>query len=140
MASNNADIIRVLKENDIRPSYTRIRILEYLKMKKTHPPAEEIYNALVGEIPTLSRTTVYNTLSLLDEKGVIRGVTIEDNEKRFDFDTTDHGHFKCSLCGKIFDFSVDICSISSPDLFGFKTEEKNVYFKGICNDCLDKNK
>jgi len=61
----------------IRPSYPRIRVLDYLVTMKTHPTAEEVFSHLVKEMPTLSRTTVYNTLNLLVGAGLARTLTIE---------------------------------------------------------------
>ena len=47
-----------LKSHDIKPSYQRIKIFEYLVEHKNHPTVDMIYKALVDEIPTLSKTTV----------------------------------------------------------------------------------
>ncbi|MCG8501875.1 MAG: transcriptional repressor, partial [Firmicutes bacterium] len=69
-----------LKEYDIKPSYQRIKIFEYLRNTKSHPTVDEIFKEIVQEIPTLSKTTVYNTLSLFIEKGIVTVITIEENE------------------------------------------------------------
>ena len=136
--SNNS--IKLLKEKKIRPSYTRIRILEYLINHKTHPTVEEIYSRLITDIPTLSRTTIYNTLSLLAGNGILKAITTEENEKRYDGNVNDHGHIKCASCGRIFDFMVDMNCIASHDLKGFEITEKNVFFMGTCPDCIKKTK
>ena len=81
-----------LREHGIKPSLQRIRIFSYLIHTEEHPTADTIYSALVNEIPTLSKTTVYNTLKLFQEKGVAVVVNIENNEVRFDADTSFHGH------------------------------------------------
>ena len=120
--------IEVLKQNNIKPSYARIKILEYILRYKTHPAAEEIYSELIQENPTLSRTTVYNTLSLLSENSVLNPMNVEENEKRYDGNTSEHGHFRCINCDKIFDFSVNIEELDPKDLKGFKTEKKNIHF------------
>ena len=52
---------RLLKYS-IKPSMQRIAIMEYLMEHRTHPSADEIYTALSPSMPTLSKTTVYNTL------------------------------------------------------------------------------
>ena len=56
-----------LKSKSIRPSLQRIRILEYLIKNRNHPTVEMIYNELLCEMPTLSKTTIYNTLKLFVE-------------------------------------------------------------------------
>jgi Fur family peroxide stress response transcriptional regulator len=136
MYDPDSNVVEILQKNNIKPSYARIRIFEYLTVKNSHPTVDEIYNALAKDIPTLSKTTVYNTLDLFIEKGLARIINIEENETRYDAIMSNHGHFKCESCGKIYDFNVDIDSLKSADLNNFKINDKNVYFKGICPRCL----
>ena len=131
-------LAKILTEKNIKPSYQRIRILEYLMTKKNHPTVDRIYNDLLKEIPTLSKATVYNTLDLFKKGNLAKVVTIEDNETRFDARASDHGHFKCESCGCIFDFEIDIDSFLIDSLEQFKINEKNVYFNGICPKCIEK--
>jgi len=126
----------MLIEKNIKPSYQRIRILEYLMIKKNHPTVDRIYNDLLKEIPILSKATVYNTLDLLKKENLARVVTIEDNETRYDAAVSNHGHFKCESCDSIFDFEIDIDSFLTDSLKHFKINEKNVYFHGTCPRCL----
>ena len=88
------------------------------------------------EIPTLSKTTVYNTLKKLVEEDLVRVITIEGNETRYDINTEDHGHFKCENCKAIFDFNVNMNTLLVKGLEDFKISNKNVYFKGFCPNCL----
>lgn len=97
---------------------------------------DRIFTDLQKDIPTLSKTTVYNTLWILVEAGLVRVITIEDNETRYDIEVENHGHFKCESCGTIYDFRIDINSLNPGDLNNFKISDKNVYFKGICPRCL----
>lgn len=62
----------------IKPSVQRIAIMDYLLNHKTHPCIDEIYTALCKEIPTLSKTTVYNTLKLFVEHGAAKMLTIDE--------------------------------------------------------------
>ncbi|PLX17455.1 MAG: transcriptional repressor [Candidatus Muiribacterium halophilum] len=122
-----------LRAKDIRPSYQRKRILEYLWETKSHPTADDIYQKLHPEIPTLSRTTVYNTLRLFEKHNIIQSVVIESNEMRFDGDVSTHGHFKCLDCQKVLDIPVK-------DKFKFDLKdsivmETHIYFRGICPAC-----
>ena len=57
-----------LVERGIRPSVQRIAIMDYLIKHPTHPTIDEVYQSLCENVPTLSRTTVYNTLRMLSEK------------------------------------------------------------------------
>lgn len=125
-----------LKKRKIRPSYQRIKVLEYLNKNQCHPTVEQIFKDLQREIPTLSKTTIYNTLNLFLENGLIRAVNIEEHETRYDIITEKHGHFKCENCGKIMNFRIDFDSLKAEELNGFKISDKSVYFKGICPGCL----
>ena len=127
-----------LKSNEIKPSYHRIKIFKYLIEKKNHPTVDMIYKELQGELPTLSKTTVYNTLKLFLEKKLVMVVTIEENEARYDADTSIHGHLKCEKCGKVYDFEIDMDKLEVSNLEEFQINEKQVYFKGICKECLEK--
>ncbi|WP_297597736.1 Fur family transcriptional regulator [uncultured Cetobacterium sp.] len=127
-----------LKIHDIKPSYQRMKIFQYLLENRTHPTVDEIYKSLSKEIPTLSKTTVYNTLSLFIEKGIARVITIEENETRYDADMDVHGHFKCVECKKVYDVPVKIDQILIDGMEDFKINEYHVYFKGICSKCQNK--
>lgn len=130
------DIGDYLKKNGIKPSLQRLKIYQYLVDHKNHPNVDTIYQELVNEIPTLSKTTVYNTLNLFIEKGIVRIVTIEDNEVKYDADISLHGHFKCVSCGEIYDFEINNPQINEESLTDFKINEKHVYYKGKCKKCL----
>ncbi|MBN2899663.1 MAG: transcriptional repressor [Clostridia bacterium] len=127
-----------LKSNDIKPSYQRMRIFEYLLGSKDHPTVDMIYKELIGEIPTLSKTTVYNTLNLFVEHGIVSRITIEENETRYDADTAVHGHFKCEKCEKVLDFVTDLSVLNIQDIKEFQINQQHLYFRGICSDCLKK--
>ena len=133
------DIGIYLREHGIKPSLQRIKIYEYLVNNKNHPNVDRIYNDLAKEIPTLSKTTIYNTLNLFIEKKIATVITIEENEVKYDADTSFHGHFKCNNCGKIYDFDVEVKSEDQDKLKGFLISDKQVYYRGICKNCVDNN-
>lgn len=122
-----------LKEHSIMPSYQRMKIFEYLLKYKNHPTVDMIYQKLGKEIPSLSKTTVYNTLKLFIENKIVQLVTIEENETRYDADTSVHGHFKCEKCGKVYDFDIDSLKISKAIFKNVEIKEQHVYLKGVCN-------
>ena len=123
-----------LREHGIKPSHHRLRVLEYMLENRNHPSAEVIYQALVKEIPTLSKTTVYNTVELFLEKGVVQPIMILHNELRYDADTSFHGHFLCRKCGRIVDFFYDDEDVL-PVPEGFIIEESHAYYRGVCPEC-----
>lgn len=125
-----------LKKNNIRLTHQRLKVLEYLFNSDKHPTVEQIYKDIKQEVPSLSKTTIYNTLNYLAELKLIKVVAIDDNEAHFDAVTEAHGHFKCDSCGKIYDFDIDMDSCHIEKLDNFEINEKVVYFKGICPRCL----
>jgi Fur family transcriptional regulator, peroxide stress response regulator len=130
------DLSAKLTKNQIRPSIQRIKVLEYLANNRGHPTVDQIYKDLQGEIPTISKTTIYNTLDLFLATGLVQELTIDDLEARYDIITEPHGHLKCNQCGTIFNFTIAVESLPVEELTGFRITDRNVYFKGVCPKCL----
>jgi Fe2+ or Zn2+ uptake regulation protein len=128
-----------LEEEGIQPSYHRLKILEYMMNHRTHPTVDIIYKNLSKEIPTLSKTTVYNTLKLFVAKGIVQELTIEEKEVRYDADTKPHAHFKCIECGNVYDIALESSIFDTETIEGHKVIECHVYLKGFCKDCFLKN-
>lgn len=126
------DVAVFLRVHEIKPSLQRVKIYEFLANSVEHPNVDTIYRNLAGEIPTLSKTTVYNTLNLFIDKGIVNVVTIEENECRYDADISLHGHFKCQECGELYDVEVETVKVKS----GHKVVNQDVYLRGICESCL----
>jgi Fe2+ or Zn2+ uptake regulation protein len=103
---------------------------------KTHPTADEIYLALHPVIPTLSKTTVYNTLKLLVEHGAVLNLSVDEKNARYDGVTKDHAHFKCLTCGAILDIGVRPSeAIYVKNIGDLKITEAQLMYKGYCSNC-----
>ena len=124
---------------NIRPTYQRIKILEFLDHNLIHPTIDEIYNSLYPEIPTLSKTTVYNTLKSFTEKNLVKELNVDNTEVRYDIKTGFHGHFLCKKCNKVYDFEFDTDEdLPVPNgIDDFNVETKNVIYLGTCKDCQE---
>jgi Fur family transcriptional regulator, peroxide stress response regulator len=129
------EIGQKLQRCGIRASHQRILIYEYLQNHRTHPTVDTIYSEMSKAMPSLSRTTVYNTLKAFARHGLVSTITIEENENRYDIDTSDHGHFKCSDCGGLYDFDVSNENLRVSGLNGFRTKQRHIYFRGTCDRC-----
>lgn len=126
-----------LQENGIKPSLQRIALMDYLLSHRTHPSVDEIYNDLYPSIPTLSKTTVYNTMKLFVAKGVALMIEIDEKNARFDGYVHHHAHFICQHCGAIFDIDVtENATLNVPN--GFSKNEVQIYVKGVCQKCNNK--
>lgn len=109
---------------------------------RIHPTVNDIYAALIHDIPTLSKATVYNTMNLFNDNGLIDVIPIEGHEARFDIrPMTPHAHFKCDACQKVFDVEVVIPnSVLNDKLNGSKILTQNINFTGICSHCLKEDR
>jgi Fe2+ or Zn2+ uptake regulation protein len=126
-----------LTAKGLKPTYQRLTILEYLETHvDTHPTVETIYEALVKRIPTMSMTTIYNTLNTYIEKNLVSAVTITGTELRYDSITVPHHHFLCKKCGTIFDVEVKCPIIDKNHVNGHQIDEFHGYLKGTCRECL----
>jgi len=132
------NIANHLNANNIKPSVQRIKIFEYLYNNKNHPTVDNIYCELADEIPTLSKTTVYNTLKLFIENGITSALTIDGNETRYDAIMKEHAHFKCNECGHIYDVEINDLKLRNSQLAGFEIGETNIHLIGKCKKCLTK--
>ncbi len=128
-----------LEEVGIKPSVQRMAILGYLLTHFTHPTVDEIYADLSPSIPTLSKTTVYNTLKLFTQADVVLGLNIDDKNQRFDGNTTPHAHFICNQCGAVEDVFIDNQNIFLlPAVESLSIEQVDISYKGLCAQCKAK--
>ncbi|MDR2119338.1 MAG: transcriptional repressor [Tannerella sp.] len=125
--------------HDIKPSVQRLGIMEYLLSHRTHPTADEVYWDLQPSIPTLSKTTVYNTMKLFVEQGVAIQIDIDERNARFDGVVEAHAHFYCKKCGCIIDLPLPQISWMMSETYGFTVDETCVNLKGICEECKKKS-
>ena len=133
------ELVSELEKYGIKASVQRMAIMHYLLTHRTHPTVDEIFTALAPKYPTLSRTTVYNTLKLFVEHGATQMLTIDEKVTCFDGDVTPHAHFLCRRCGRILD--IPLQNIGGEDFShmtvdGNQVAEIHQYYKGICKMCL----
>ena len=130
--------VKLLKENSIKITPQRLEILRYLDDHRMHPTANQIFTDLKEKNPSLSKTTVYNSVEILMNHGLIQSITISGSELRYDFKHGMHHHFLCKKCGRITDIDVECANIGKMLECGHEVEEVHGYFKGICKKCLKK--
>ncbi len=134
---NGKEAYNRLVECGIRPSVQRLAIMDYLMNHPIHPTIDDVYNGLCKQIPTLSKTTVYNTLRMLSEKKAAQMITIDEHRVCYDGNTDGHVHFFCKRCGKV----IDLMDEKAPRLEhsivvdGNIVDEEQLYYKGICAEC-----
>jgi Fur family peroxide stress response transcriptional regulator len=126
-----------LKERGVLMTIQRSAVLEFLQDNTQHPTAEEIHKALSEIYPALSRATIYNTLDLFKQHGLVQEITIERNKAHYDYKTEPHHHFLCRHCGRIYDVDIKKIPWEKKDwLNGHRIEEVWLYIIGTCAACL----
>ena len=132
--------VTLLKDHAIKITSQRLEILKYLDEHHTHPDVEEIYSELKKKHPSLSRTTVYNSLEILKRNKIIQTLTISGSEIRYDKESTLHHHFLCKECGAILDIAIECPNMNRSVAGGHHVEEVHGYFKGVCKTCSKKGR
>lgn len=130
-------IAEKLSNAGVRPSLARIHVYNYIKNSKNHPTVDIIYTNLVDIIPTLSKTTVYNTLNVFMEADLVKSLNLYENEKRYDIIDDNHSHFLCEKCSNIYDIPYEDSNLLPEGYEKFKIKEKQILLKGICEGCLE---
>lgn len=133
-------IQKILEEHKIKPTFERLSILEYLTVLGEHPAATGIFKAMREKIPTISKTTVYNTLKILLKKGIICSFSVPGREDHYDLNTDSHYHLYCKVCHQIYNLELDCPVLNKGTIEGHKVENFNGYFTGVCERCLKKKK
>jgi len=129
---------KILIEHGIKPSLQRVAILNYLIENKNHPNIDKIFNETLPFIPTLSKTTVYNTVKSFVEKGFVTSFLDQDNTVVYDLMLEPHVHFQCIECKEIYDCVLDGDTCKLEVIDGHRIIKKSVVFMGICKKCLAK--
>ncbi len=116
-------------------SKKRQLILDTIKSTDTHPGARWVYETLKEEIPDLSLGTVYRNIALFKDEGLVVTVTNLDGEERIDGDTSEHAHFVCRECKRVYDiYDKNVTALSCP-LENFETEHLALTYFGRCSAC-----
>jgi Fe2+ or Zn2+ uptake regulation protein len=121
----------ILEEHGINPSAHRVAVAQYVLHTDRHPSAEEVWTRVKKSFPLVSRATVYNTLNLFVEKGLLRQFFLTEGRVVFDPKTDDHHHFIDEDSGTIHDVPWDAVKVSRiSKLRGFEVREYQVVMRG----------
>lgn len=132
-----------LKENNLRATPERLKILDEVMKGSGHFDADELYTRLRTKGVKVSRATVYNTLDVLLECGLISKYRFGENHSRYEkaFGRPRHDHLICLSCGDIIEFVSDrlikiqeeVCKEKN-----FKAQNATLQIFGICSKCQKK--
>ena len=121
----------------------RVVIYEELIRTDEHPSAEMLCRKVRRRLSNVSLDTVNRALLTFSEVGAAFIVPGSGDVRRFDGGLSDHQHFRCIKCKRIIDFHHEpFDAIETPDEIAekFTVLRKTVYFEGICNFCVEKQR
>jgi Fur family transcriptional regulator, stress-responsive regulator len=132
------DLIALLRARGQRVTPQRLVIHRILRERDRHLTADEVGEAVKRDLPGTSKPTVYATLDLLAELGVVRRVHAGAGPTLYDSRTDNHHHRVCRRCGKVEDFDPrgDLSPvIDGARRAGFHPEQVDVVVSGVCRSC-----
>ncbi|MHA1569475.1 MAG: Fur family transcriptional regulator [Alphaproteobacteria bacterium] len=129
---------QVCRKAGVKLTHQRIEIFREVAQTGDHPDAEAVYRGVRKRIPTVSLDTVYRTLWMLNDFGLINTLGPSRERTRFDANLKNHHHFVCTRCGLTQDFYSDEFDRMRPPKslkeFG-KVESTHVEVRGVCRQC-----
>jgi Fur family peroxide stress response transcriptional regulator len=130
-------LISGLRDKGYKLTSQRLEIIRQLARDTTHPGARDILRKARKIVPRISLSTVYYTLEMMKNEGLIRELEYYDMDNRYDINVSDHINLVCTKCRKITDFMRDLSSFPKAveKESGFKPANMRFEYYGICRDC-----
>jgi len=128
----------MLRDIGLVPTIQRLAVLDCLAKTKQHPTANQVLSTVRRQFPSISRATVYNTLDALTKAGVVLRLTVDPTVARYDADLGPHAHFRCRICGGIYDIEVRSGKPIDVRADGHLIESIRTYAYGVCAGCRAK--
>jgi len=142
-----SDVGEKLKAQEFKLTPRREMVLEVLlENRDKHLSAEDVYNLVKRKAPDTGLATVYRTLEIFQEFGIIHAMDFGDGRKRYEFGAEDgndhyHHHLICNVCGSIIQVDVDLleeleCRVSKQHDFTVTNHQLKIF--GICRQCSER--
>lgn len=129
------DTATTLRDRGIQPSAHRVAVGDYVLSTHEHPSADLVWKRVRERFPWISRATVYNTLNLFVDKGLLQRLHLSEDSTVFDPITETHHHFIDEKSGAIHDVpwdQVQVCNVDS--LAEFDVHDYQVVMRGSLKD------
>ena len=131
----------LLRENGVQVTAQRLAVLRAVS-GSPHSTADQVAEIVRGEIGTISRQAVYDALSILAEKSIIRRIQPAGSAALYEDRVGDnHHHVICRVCGKTVDVDCAVGEtpcLTAADNSGYQIDEAEVIYWGTCPECLAK--
>jgi Fur family peroxide stress response transcriptional regulator len=138
----NQELIDLFNKNGFKATTQRLAIYNYLSSRDDHPTTEQVYDALRKDHPTISRATIYNTLHLLKQLGLIQELGFNEGSIRYDPNMELHINMICTNCGHIEDYDSGNFKLHWKELISelnFKPKGQRIDIYYECDKCKEKN-
>jgi Fur family transcriptional regulator, peroxide stress response regulator len=138
-----ARFTEVCRNAGLKFTHQRMEIFREVAQTILHPDAETVFKSVRQRIPTVSLDTIYRTLWLLNDLGLVKTLGPGRERARFDANLSPHHHFVCLRCGLTRDFCSDefdgLKLPGSVKALG-RVETTHVEVRGICKACAARKK
>ena len=131
-------LIDKLRARRISVTPQRLAVLAVLESRRDHPTAEQIYHEVRRGLPAISFNTVYKTLEVFCQKGLVIKVNPLHEVARYDVETDHHAHLICRKCHFIVDLHDEVApapTLPEKAQAGFQLERHSLIFWGLCPQC-----
>ncbi len=128
----------VAKKAGVKLTHQRLEIYRELAAAEEHPDADTIFRAVQQRMPTVSIDTVYRTVWMLHDLGLVTTLGLQRERVRFDANLDRHHHYMCMRCGLVRDFeSADLNALRVPDAVKVigSIVDAHVEVRGLCAKC-----
>lgn len=144
MISKNIDLSELLHQAGLRVTPQRIAICEMVMNSDRHPTANDIYGRLKEVYSSISLATIYNTLDVLVDMGMVNALgSTGDDTVHFDGNTIPHLHLVCIRCHRIVDNYSNYVEMLESEIrqsSGYKLLGSRVVYYGICPECREQER
>ena len=123
-------LVEALRARGQRVTLPRLMVHRFVASAPQHVTAEDVHS----ELPSLSFATIYSTLELLEQLGLVRRVSTLNGVAVYDSRMDAHDHAVCRVCGRMFDIPAGERR-PAPAPAGFEVEQAVVQLIGVCADC-----
>lgn len=130
-----------IKSRNKRQTQERYKILDKIVERGSHFDIDDLYTDLESTYH-VSRATVYNTVNLLCESGILNRSHLQGNQTLYEPSGTKHIHLICSGCGEVMEITDDTLSahLGKMKFRRFKVLSVTANFYGLCSQCRKKKK
>ncbi len=135
------ELTTALRARGHRVTIPRLVVHRHIRRATNHLTPEAVHSGLARQLPSLSPATIYATLELLDELGVVRRVSTPRGGTIYDPRVNDHHHLICRNCGRVEDFEASVRMAAAEACareLGFRPEHGELQLTGLCGSCAAK--